>query len=99
MIPGVELKDINANATGELKTGGKIKINDKEYTVVVKGDTDGNGKVNSSDALAILKHSAGLEELKEHNLLAANVNGDGKINSSAALSVLKHSAGLEDITL
>ena len=99
MVPGIKLTDISESATGELKTGAKITIDQKEYTVVVKGDTNGDGKVNSNDALSILKHSAGIDELTNYNLQAADVNVDGKINSSAALSILKYSAGLENINL
>ena len=90
---------IDKSATGELKTGGKIKVNGKEYTAVVKGDTNGDGKTNSQDALEILKHSAGLKNLMGYYLKAADINNDEKINSSVALKVLKYSAGLDKINL
>ena len=99
LVPGATLDKIDKSATGELKTGGKIKVNGKEYTAVVKGDTNGDGKTNSQDALEILKHSAGLKNLMGYYLKAADINNDEKINSSVALKVLKYSAGLDKINL
>ena len=74
-------------------------VGDKEYTVIIKGDTNGDGKTNSQDALEILKHSAGLKKLTGDYLKAADINNDEKINSSVALKVLKYSAGLDKINL
>ena len=99
IVPGATLKDIDSSATGELKTGGKIKVGGKEYTAVVLGDTNGDGKTNSQDALSILKHSSGLTKLNGDFLKAADINEDGKINSSVALKILKCSAGLDKISL
>jgi len=100
MTLGVTIEKIeNGTAIGEIKTGAKMTINGKEYTAVVLGDTNGDGKVNSTDALDILKHSAGLSELTDINLKAADINGNGKVNSSVALEILKHSAGLGKIDL
>ena len=81
-VPEITLKDIDANATGELKTGAKIKIGDKEYTTVVLGDTNGDGKSSAGDYVLIknyIMNSKGLEKVEEK--LAADVNGDGKISA------------------
>ena len=99
LIPGTTLDKIDSSATGELKTGGKMIVGDKEYTVIIKGDTNGDGKTNSQDALEILKHSAGLKKLTGDYLKAADINNDEKINASVALKVLKYSAGLDKINL
>lgn len=60
------------------------------------GDTDGNGQVNSADALAVLLHATEKELLKGDRLKAADVNGDGKINSSDALDILSYAVGTID---
>ena len=50
------------------------------------GDVDSDGKVNSSDALLILKHAVGEPiAISEY----ADINKDGLVNSSDALIVLK----------
>lgn len=60
------------------------------------GDVNGDGTVNSADALSVLKYSVGTTD-KGFNKYCADVNGDGKINSSDALKILKVSVGLESL--
>lgn len=55
------------------------------------GDVDGNGAVNSSDALLILQYSVGQKEPTVKTI--ADVNGDGAINSADALIALQISVG------
>ncbi len=55
------------------------------------GDADGNGAVNSSDALEVLFHATEKKLLTGDALVAADVNGDGNINSSDALEILFYS--------
>lgn len=55
------------------------------------GDIDGNGTVNSSDALLILQYSVGQKEPAIKTI--ADVNGDGAINSADALIALQISVG------
>lgn len=72
---------------------------DKETTgetVYLAGDIDGNGKVNTLDALAILKHIVGLSNLSEQQKSAADLDGNGKITSSDALVILKYIVGIID---
>ena len=64
-----------------------------EPEVKIKGDIDGDGKINSSDALQILKHSVGSELLTEENFKCADVDSDGVVNSSDALLVLQYAVG------
>ena len=60
------------------------------------GDIDGNSSVNSSDSLAVLKHSVGASQLSDEALAFADVNADGTVNSSDALDILKYSVGIID---
>jgi hypothetical protein len=55
------------------------------------GDINSDGKVNSSDALAVLQYAVG--SIKTIDKAAADVNGDGGINSSDALLILQTSVG------
>lgn len=59
-----------------------------------KGDLNGNGDVNSTDALIVLKYSVGIE--KEINKEIADMNADEKINSTDALAILRISVGLAE---
>ena len=87
------------STSAALATGYTVTINGKEYDIVVLGDTSGDGKVNSLDALNVLRHSARIETLSGAYLEAADVLRDGKANSASALQILKHSAKIEEITL
>lgn len=67
------------------------------FMFIVPGDTNGDGVVNSGDALQILQHSVGSVELENENMTAGDINGDGVINSSDALDVLQVSVGQIEI--
>ena len=58
------------------------------------GDTDLNGKVNSSDALKTLQAAAGLVTLSDEAFASADVNADNRANSSDALLILQYATGL-----
>ncbi len=57
-----------------------------------KGDVNSDGKLNSSDALAILQYSVGSNP-KNFNKNVADMNDDGTINSADALMVLQIAVG------
>ena len=58
------------------------------------GDTNGDDKINTSDAVALLKMSAGIQDIKPEYKKAADTNHDGNINTSDAVAILKYSAGI-----
>ena len=98
-IPGIAITDINENATGELKTGAKIKVADKEYTVVVKGDTNGDGKMTPTDSTFVLRSYVGTKELSAEEKLAADTNRDGKITPADSTIILKAYIGLQNLEI
>ena len=57
------------------------------------GDVNSDGKINSGDALGILKYAVGISP-KDFNKNVADMNKDKKVNSSDALIVLQISVGL-----
>lgn len=63
---------------------------------VLKGDVNGDGKINAIDALWVRQSSAGVRVLTEQQKAAADVNGDGKINAIDALWITQKSAGVRD---
>ena len=55
----------------------------------VKGDIDGDGKINAMDAAMIYKFVKNNTELTEEQLSACDMNGDGKINALDAALIYK----------
>lgn len=60
----------------------------------LNGDVDGNGRLDSFDALLILRHALGLFTLSPERLVYADANSDGVIDSFDALIVLRKALGL-----
>lgn len=58
------------------------------------GDANEDGKVNTGDAVAVLKHSAGSVMLTGQKLINADYNKDGKVNTGDAVGILKFAAGM-----
>ena len=58
------------------------------------GDVDGDGDVNSLDALAVLKNNVGLEEFDAKQHALADVDRNGQVDAVDALNILQHSVGL-----
>ena len=95
----VSYKDVTVKVTaltsaGTVKTGSTVSAegNGKSfgpYTVCLIGDINADSKINSADALLILRHAVELTTLSGNLLISADWNGDGKVNSSDALEVLK----------
>ncbi|MBO6061973.1 MAG: hypothetical protein J6P98_07675 [Clostridia bacterium] len=70
-------------------------VNDVEYIRnYTPGDIDGNGVVDSIDALMVLRYSMNLAALSASQLQAGDVNGDGVVNSVDAAIILRMSMGL-----
>lgn len=53
-----------------------------EYTVLIYGDTNGDGKVNSTDLTVLCRYVLKESDLTGGALLAADANHDGKANST-----------------
>ena len=60
----------------------------------ILGDVNGDGRVNSTDALIVLSGSAGISVLQFCPLNCGDVNGNGLVNSTDALIILSYSAGM-----
>lgn len=52
----------------------------KTYTIIVTGDTNGDGKINITDMIAVKQSILGKSALSGIQRNAADVNGDGKVN-------------------
>lgn len=80
------------SGTTVLTTGMQLKIIDgsttyKQYTIVVTGDTNGDGKINVADMMSVKSHILKKSTLTGIAYMAADVNGDGKINVADFMSI------------
>ena len=58
------------------------------------GDVNGNGDVNTADAVLVLKEAAGMINLTTEQLIYGDCNHDGKVNTADAVLILKYAAGM-----
>lgn len=94
----------NANATQEqvaaqvalLKTADSKLVENPPAPVFMYGDVDGNGKVDSMDALMVLQAAADMIQLNETQTKAADVDGAAGVSSMDALVILQYATHLWD---
>lgn len=73
----------------------RLSVMDKRFAqqTTLAGDVNGDGEVNSDDAVCILRYLAGYDvDVKIEN---GNVNGDDTVNSDDAVCILRNLAGLD----
>lgn len=73
----------------------RLSVMDKRFAqqTTLAGDVNGDGKVNSDDAVCILRYLAGYDvDVKIEN---GDVNGDDTVNSDDAVCILRNLAGLD----
>lgn len=84
-------------------TESKIRLKEngvtvKEYEIILYGDANGDGKINSTDLLVIQRHILELEELEEIYQEASNIHKNGKQpNSIDLLLIQRHILELQII--
>ena len=74
----------------------KSKNEQKIFTLVVQGDTNGDGKTDLKDILAINKHRLNKANLVDEYLLAGDVNKDEKTDLKDILQINKFRLGKID---
>lgn len=103
----VTIYDANdvAKTEGKVGTGDKVIIQNTSgtqkytYTVVIYGDVNGDGAVNSVDVLMLRKYIFGTITLEGKVLDAADTNRDGKSGTSVdILAIRKNIFGIYDIS-
>lgn len=89
--------------SGNVGTGDQVRVYDTSgvlkytYTVIIYGDTSGDGQINSLDLLRIQKHILGISTLNSAYGLAADTSKDGNTNSLDLLQVQKHILGIKSV--
>lgn len=75
-------------------TGSKIRVKEngnvlREYLILIYGDVNGDGKINSVDLLVLQRHILEIEKIEGIYLKAANVRKDGKKPTSVDLLLIQ----------
>ena len=89
------------DSTDLVGTGSKILIKEnekilKEYTIILYGDSNGDGKINSVDLLVLQRHILEIEPLEAIYRKASNINKNGKKPTSVDLLLIqRHILGLK----
>ena len=87
----------NAITRDLIGTGSKITITTSNatstFTVIIKGDTSGDGVINALDLLQVQKSILGTYTLKDIYKLAGDPSGDGVVNALDLLQVQKSILG------
>ena len=84
-------------------TGSKIIVKEngailREYTIIVYGDSNGDGKINSVDLLVLQRHILEIQKLDSIFMKASNVRKTSSKPSSVDLLLIqRHILGLQEI--
>lgn len=76
-----------------LGTGDEVTVDGATYTIVVYGDANGDGVINTGDAIVVKKYAAELTELTDVQKVALELNGDEKINTGDAIRIQQVAVG------
>lgn len=72
-------------------------VNAFANNAVYYGDVNLSGTITAADAVAVLKHTAGIQEFTyEYLMKIADVNRDGKVNAKDAAAILRIAAGIDE---
>lgn len=104
----LELEIVNSqnqvlNDTDIVGTGSKILVKEngnilRVYNIIIYGDVNGDGKINSVDLLVLQRHILEIEEINGVYKKAGNVRKDGKKPTSVDLLLIqRHILGLQMI--
>lgn len=95
----VEIEIYNSKGTkvedeeAVLGTGSTIKAGNEEYTIVLIGDSTGDGKIDSADLLKVVRYLKGTTTLSEAQLKAADSTNNNTIDSADLLKVVRYLKG------
>ena len=84
----IDLEFVNA---GYYTPNGLVDVVKKADTL--KGDINGDGRVNTSDVGKANSHAKGTSTLTGYDFACADVNGDGRVNTSDVGKINSHAKG------
>ena len=99
----VNYKDEILEDNSLIGTGSKIRVKEngnilREYKIILYGDSNGDGRINSVDLLVLQRHILEIESLDDIFIKASNVRRVGvKPTSVDLLLIQRHILGLQEI--
>ena len=101
VTPDIKITDIpEAVLEGEIfGTGAKVKIGEQEYTVIMLGDANGDGKITPLDYVKIKNNIMNITKLEGIYSLAGDANRDGNITPLDYVKVKNHIMNMSKISL
>lgn len=101
LTPDTKITDIpEAVLEGEIfGTGAKVKIGEQEYTVIMLGDANGDGKITPLDYVKIKNNIMNITKLEGIYSLAGDANRDGNITPLDYVKVKNHIMNMSKISL
>lgn len=95
----ITAKDKDGNNIEKNSTLGTGSIINDKYTVIMLGDANGDGKINSGDLFNIQKYLIKNTQIDAYTKGAMDANKDEKINSGDLFIIQKHLLGKGNITI
>lgn len=91
-LPGAKIEQIEGAQliNGSFATGGVVNIYERNYTLVMLGDTNGDGTITPLDYVKIKNNIMGTTTLEGCYKLAGDVNRDGDITPLDYVKVKNH---------
>lgn len=86
-------------ASGNIGTGYTIKVDGRTYTVIKKGDTNGDGEVKATDYMRIKNYIMSDTKLTEAQKQAADVNNDGEVKATDYMKIKNYIMGTSSISM
>ena len=87
-------KNGESKTSGIIASGDKIKIKtgseEKEYTIILYGDVNSDGKISSADYIMIKNHIMEVSKLGNLEMEFADANKDGKVSSADYIAIKNH---------
>lgn len=80
-----------------VSTGMKLKTEKQEYTIVVKGDINGDGQISITDVVKSNLYSVHIQTPNEIEKIAADINEDGKITITDVVQLKLASVNIKPI--
>ena len=95
-------KDGKEKNSGIIASGDIINIKtdreEKNYTILIYGDVNGDGKITASDYMTIKNHIMDIKKLSDQEKLYADANKDGKVTASDYMTIKNHIMDIKKIT-